>query len=187
MAGDVDPRDGLAGLPWTMAVVPPPDPAVPPVALVVTADLVLGGCLTWLLRAGGLEAEHSDLPVELLVPQPAVTGVVVDGRLLGQAPEHVLARLRATFPGAGVVVMAGRPDHPGLRAAVGLGAVPLTADVDLPALVHALGGPAPDDDGPDDDLGDDGGWGVREPRRPPPPTFPGVLALRQAGLTGRDR
>jgi hypothetical protein len=141
-----------------------------PVTLVVTADLVLGGCLTWLLRAGGLEAEHSDLPVELLEPEPAVSGVVVDGRLLERSPGHVLARLRATFPDALVVAMAGRPDHPGLRAAVELGAVPLTADFELSALVQALGGADPG-----------GEAGVREPRRPYPPTFPGVLALPRPG------
>jgi FixJ family two-component response regulator len=147
------------------------EPGVAPVTLVVTADLVLGGCLAWLLRAGGLDAQHSDLPVELLEPEPAVTGVVVDGRLLEPSPTHVLARLRTTFPDAVVVAMAGRPDHPGLRAAVDRGAVPLTADFELTALVQALGGDAPGD----------GGTGVREPRRPYPPTFPGVLALDRPG------
>jgi FixJ family two-component response regulator len=147
------------------------EPAVSPVTLVVTADPVLGGCLAWLLRAGGLEAEHSDLPVELLEPEAAVTGVVVDGRLLEHSPGHVLARLATTFPDAVVVAMAGRPDHPGLRAAVERGAVPLTADFELSALVRALGGDA---------LGG-GESDVREPRRPYPPTFPGVLALRLPG------
>ncbi len=145
--------------------------AVLPVTLVVTADLVLGGCLVWLLRASGLEAEHSDLPVELLQPEPAVTGVVVDGRLLERSAAHVLARLATTFPDAVVVVMAGRSDHPGLRAAVQRGAVPLTADFELSALVKALGGDAPGG----------GEAGVREPRRPGPPTLPGALALRLPG------
>jgi FixJ family two-component response regulator len=139
-----------------------------PVPLVVTADPVLGGCLVWLLRAGGLEAEHSDLRVELLEPEQAVSGVVVDARLLEPSPAHVLARLATTFPGAVVVAMAGRADFPGLRDAVERGAVPLTADFELSALVEVLGGDA---------LGG-GEAGVREPRRPYPPTFPGVLALR---------
>lgn len=147
------------------------EPPVVPITLVVTADPVLGGCLAWVLRAGGLEAQHSDLPVELLEPEPAVSGVVVDGRLLEHSPAHVLARLRTTFPDAVVVAMAGRPDHPGLRAAVERGAVPLTADFELSALVQALGGEA---------LGGEDA-GVREPRRPYPPTFPGVLALRLPG------
>ena len=137
--------------------------------LVVTADLVLGGCLTWLLRAGGLEAEHSDRPVELLEPAPAVSGVVVDARLLERSPAHVLGRLEATFPDAVVVAMAARPDHPGVRAAVERGGVALSADFELAGLLRALGGDAPDD----------GSAGVREPRRPYPPTFPGVLALRR--------
>jgi hypothetical protein len=141
------------------------------VSLVLTADPVLGGCLVWLLRAGGLGAEHSELPVELLEPAPAVSGVVVDGRLLEASPAQVLAALGATFPGAVVVAMAGRPDHPGLRAAVELGAVPLTADFELSALVQALGGEA---------LGG-GEAGVREPRRPYPPVLPGTLALRLPG------
>ena len=145
-----------------------PDPSV---SLVLTADQVLGACLVWLLRAGGLAARHRDQPVELLVPDPAVRGVVVDGRLLGASPAHALARLSTTFPGAVVVAMAGRPDHAGLRAAVGLGAVALTADFELSALVQALGGEA---------LGG-GGAGVREPRRPYPPVLPGTLALRLPG------
>ena len=150
----------------------PPDSSL---TLVVTADPVLGGCLTWLLRAGGLAADHSDRPVELLEPEPAVSGVVVDARLLERSPAHVLARLAATFPDAVVVAMAGRPDHPGLRGAVERGAVALTADFELSALVQALGGGGPGD----------GEAGVREPRRPYPPTFPGVLALRR--VDGHDR
>jgi CheY-like chemotaxis protein len=137
------------------------------VTLVVTADPVLGACLVWLLRVGGLEAEHSDRLVELLEPEPAVRGVVVDVRLLERSSAHVLARLTAT-PDAVVVAMAGRADHPGLRAAVAQGAVALTADFELSALVQALGGPA---------MGG-GEAGVREPRRPRPPTSPAVLALR---------
>jgi hypothetical protein len=146
----------------------PPDPLR---TLVVTPDPVLGGCLVWLLRSGRLAAEFRDLPVELLAPEPAVTGVVVDGRLLEPSPAEALGRLRVTFPDAVVVAMAGRPDHPGLRAAVDLGAVPLTADFSLSALVQALGG------GP---LGG-GGAGVREPRRPSSPAPAGVLALRLPG------
>lgn len=145
-----------------------------PTTLVVTADPVLGGCLVWLLRAAGLEAEHSDVPVELLEPEPAVHGVVVDGRLLEGSPAHVLARLGTTFPDAVVVAMAGSADHPGLRGAVERGAVPLTADFDLAPLVAVLGG---------GDLGG-GEAGVREPRRPYPPAFPGVLALRRPGSPG---
>lgn len=148
------------------------NPAGMSVSLVVTADPVLGGCLVWLLRAGGLAAEHRDRPVELLEPEPAVRGVVVDGRLLEHSPAHVLARLGTTFPDAVVVAMAGRPDHPGLRAAVERGAVPLTADFELSALVQALGGEA---------LGGSGEAGVREPRRPYPPVLPGALALRLPG------
>jgi len=138
-----------------------------PVTLVVTADPVLGGCLAWLLRAGGLEAEHRELRVELLEPEPAVSGVVVNARLLAPSPEQVLARLTTTFPDAVVVAMAGRADAPVLRDAVERGAVPLTADFELSALVRVLGGDA-----------GGGAAGVREPRRPYPPTFPGVLALR---------
>jgi DNA-binding NtrC family response regulator len=139
-----------------------------PGTLVVTADPVLGGCLVWLLQAGGLEAEHSDAPVEMLAPEPAVSGVVLDARMLEDSPDHVLSRLAATFPGAVVVAMAGRLDHPGLRAAVERGAVALTADFELAALVRALGGSAPDG----------GEAGVREPRRPPPSTSPTALALQ---------
>ena len=139
--------------------------------LVVTPDPVLGGGLVWLLRSGGLSAEHREPPVALLQPEPAVTGVVVDARLLAPAPAQVLDRLAATFPGVVLVAMAGRPDHQGLRAAVELGAVPLTADFSLSALVQALGG------GP---LGG-GGAGVREPRRPSSPAPVGALALRLPG------
>lgn len=144
---------------------------VEPVTLVVTADPVLGGCLTWLLRAGGLTAEHSDARVEVLEPEPAVSGVVLDARLLEPSAAHVLARLAATFPHAVVVVMAARHDVPGLRSAVDRGALPLTADFELPALVRTLGGDAPDG----------GAAGVREPRRPSPPSPPGVLALQPPG------
>lgn len=150
------------------------------VTLVITADPVLGGCLVWLLRVGGLEAEHSDVPVELLEPEPAVSGVVVDARLLEPSPAHVLARLAATYPDAVVVAMAGRSDHPGLRAAVAQGAVALTADFELSALVQALGGPATGG----------GEAGVREPRRPRQPTSPAVLALRPPppnGWAGQGR
>ncbi len=136
--------------------------------LVVTADPVLGGCLVWLLQAGGLAAEHRDVPVELLQPGSAVSGLVLDVRMLEHAPAQVLARLAASSPDAVVVAMAGRPDSPALRAAVEHGAVPLTADFQLSALVQVLGGPG---------LGG-GQAGVREPRRPPPSTSPTALALR---------
>ena len=141
----------------------------PSVTRVLTADPVLGGCLVWLLRVGGLEAEHRDAAVELLQPEPAVRGVDVDARLLEPTPPDVLVRLAAVFPDAVVVVMAGHAEHPGLRAAVERGAVALTPEFELSALVQALGGPA---------LGG-GGAGVREPRRPRQPTSPAVLAVGQ--------
>jgi FixJ family two-component response regulator len=136
--------------------------------LVVTPDRHLGGLLVKLLRGFGIEAEHRGGPVESLAPAPGARGVLVDVRLLDAFPEQVLAGLRAAFPGAVVVAMAGRPEHPALRRAVEGGAVPLTADFDLAALVELLGGDAE---------GGGGESGVREPRRPNPSTDAGSLAL----------
>lgn len=98
-------------------------------------------------------------------PGQDVTAVLVDARLLAHDPAASLARLRSGFPGALLFVMAGRPDHPVLVAAVRDGALPLTASFDLDELVETLGG--------------DGGLsGVREPRRPRPPVDSAAAALQ---------
>lgn len=102
-------------------------------------------------------------------PGEDVSAVLVDAGLLADDPRAGLTRLRSVLPGALLLVMAGRPEHPVLVAAVQHGALPLTAGFDLDELVTTLR---------DDD---DGTSGVREPRRPRPPvdSASAVLQLHQ--------
>ena len=129
------------------------------VVLVLARDLELTSALRRMLGREGFPvrtAHHVGARMAGKWPGEQVAAVLVDAGLLAADPLAELAAVRSAFPGALLVVMAGRPEHPVLEAAVHEGAVPLTADFDLDELVATL-------------RGDDGLAGVREPRRPRPP------------------
>lgn len=122
--------------------------------LVLARDVALRSGMRRLLQRPGLEILTSPDSTDLAASARSdIDAVLVDAGLLGPEPAQQLTALRTDHPGALLIVMAGRPQHPALVVAQRLDALPLTADFDLGALVDLLEGGS-------------GATGVREPRRP---------------------
>lgn len=156
----------------------------PSTVAVLTADTGLADALVRLLGLHGFDVRSVAPPAEADVgavravagrlpgPGDAPCAVLVDARLLLPDPDARLPHLASAFPGARLVVMAADQWHPGLAGAVDAGAVGLTADFDPGELVAMLRGSGGSGSGP---------AGVREPRRPGPPTGTSGRALRLPG------